>query len=519
MKRFLSAFCGLAASLTIIFPQIGLLEWVLFVPFALLCIEEKEKTPKSFRREYFSGFLFFFAFYLVCYSWLISMYPLSVTGMSRLSALGVVLFAWIGIPMFQSVGFALIIPLFKAARRKGLPRFLWPIFMGAAWCIGEWCQNFFWYGVPWVKLAIGQTEMPVLLQGASLFGSYFVTFLIISVNFYIALAIKATAKKRKVFALAAALIFASNTLFGFFNLAFYSNATYKTVRVSALQGNISGEDKWNSTYSNTMKVYRDLCEKSSEAGAKYALLPETAIPYVIEDNPFIDSDITDMACSNELNLFVGLFGRTEGGLQNAIRVYDASSEVTTTYAKRILVPFGEYIPMRELFISIVPALEEINMINRALLGGNESTVWGDGDVTFGFMICFDSIYDYIARESVLKGAEILMISTNDSWFGDSVGTAMHNAQAKLRAIENGRSVVRSANTGISSIILPTGEVVCTLKVGEKGLITADIPINNRLTLYTRIGNLFVYICIVFLGVVFLFSKKMGTFWSAVRHSR
>ena len=99
------------------------------------------------------------------------------------------------------------------------------------------------------------------------------------------------------------------------------------------------------------------------------------------------------------------------------------------------------------------------------------------------------------RDSVLNGAEIIAISTNDSWFSDSAALSMHNSQSVLRAVENGRYVVRSANTGISSIIDPMGRVVDSLGANREGYVTAEVNLRNDLTLYTRIGNVIVWLCI------------------------
>ena len=90
-----------------------------------------------------------------------------------------------------------------------------------------------------------------------------------------------------------------------------------------------------------------------------------------------------------------------------------------------------------------------------------------------------------------------MLSTNDSWFHDSAALEMHNNQARLRAVETGRSVVRAANTGISSVISPTGEIRARIGALQNGLIVEEVDINTDITLYTKIGNLFVLLCGLF----------------------
>jgi apolipoprotein N-acyltransferase len=86
------------------------------------------------------------------------------------------------------------------------------------------------------------------------------------------------------------------------------------------------------------------------------------------------------------------------------------------------------------------------------------------------------------------------VSTNDSWFFDSAAARMHNAQAQLRAVETGRCIIRAANTGISSVISSRGELLSTLPALQDGVLTASITQGDHVTLYTRIGNLFVYLC-------------------------
>ena len=117
-------------------------------------------------------------------------------------------------------------------------------------------------------------------------------------------------------------------------------------------------------------------------------------------------------------------------------------------------------------------------------------------VGIGGIICFDSIYDELTLQSVRDGADIICLSTNDSWFVDSKALYIHNAHAQLRAIENGRYVARAANTGISTSITPRGEVTSMLEPMVEGKIVFDAYATERVTLFGRIGNLFVYVLLI-----------------------
>ena len=113
------------------------------------------------------------------------------------------------------------------------------------------------------------------------------------------------------------------------------------------------------------------------------------------------------------------------------------------------------------------------------------------------MICFDSVFEDLALDSVRNGAELIIIPTNDSWFLDSTAVYMHNRQAQLRAIECGRYIVRSGNTGISSVIDDNGQVLTSLPPLVEGQVTNDAEFLSYRTLYSIIGNTFVYVLAAF----------------------
>jgi hypothetical protein len=140
---------------------------------------------------------------------------------------------------------------------------------------------------------------------------------------------------------------------------------------------------------------------------------------------------------------------------------------------------------------------ELAMLDDDVTPGSDSGIIESGRIKFGSLICFDSIYEQLTRESLIDGREVLVISTNDSWFYDSAAGRMHNAQAKLRAVESGRYVLRAANTGISSVITPAGKVIEQLEPLTAGYIVADVGARDGKTLYTLTGNFFVALCAFF----------------------
>lgn len=511
------ALGGVLTGLTLVFPSIGIIEWVSLVPaaIALISISEDEKGRR--RGIYGYGFFFFVCFYLVNYHWFIRLYPLDfVGGMTKPAALAVVFAGWVGLSVLQALVGGLVFVVFSEGAKTKTARRFFPvgaILAGALWAIFEWTQTLTWAGVPWGRLAIGQTGWLIGAQSASLFGSCFVSFLIVTVNFFVAYAIL-KADKRRLAAILASAIFVANTLFGAAIYFSYSDKG-ENVKISAVQGNISSQEKWSSELrQKTFDVYEEYTEAAAEEGADIVVWPETALPYNIDDNATMKNYVSRVAKKNGVTILCGAFtyGEDDEEYNSIVAFLPDGSMHETVYSKRHLVPFGEFVPLREVFEILIPPLTELSMISSDLGAGESAQVLELDGTNIGSLICFDSIYDELARDSVRSGAKILAISTNDSWFLDSAALDMHNAQAKLRAIENRRYVVRSANTGISSIISPRGEEKASVDRLVSAQITAEVyPVESQ-TLFTCIGNLFVYISIaaivIWLGIEKFLSKKL-----------
>ena len=120
------------------------------------------------------------------------------------------------------------------------------------------------------------------------------------------------------------------------------------------------------------------------------------------------------------------------------------------------------------------------------------------------MICYESIYGAYVSQYVRNGAQFLCVITNDGWWGDTPGYRQHFSYARLRAVENRRSIARSANTGISGFIDPRGDVMQSLGWDKRGALHADIPLNDRTTFYTRHGDYICSLAIYTLGLCLLY---------------
>ena len=520
LRYLLLAVSALLTGLTLVLPAVGFLEWLTLIGVGIFLLEMASDGSVRLRRLYGYGVFFFFCFGLVIFHWFLNLYPLEfINGMTRGAAVTVVLVAWLGLSLLQALfgglAFVLMGMTFRSALARRVP-FL-RVFLGAGvWAVYEWTQTLGWWGVPWGRLPLGQTKYLVGLQTATIFGSYFVTFMLVSVNFCFAYALLAFLRRKesgcgeavRYACLTAAILLVVQ--YGAGTVLWFSRPTGKsenTLTMAGVQGNIASGEKWSfSSTAKTKEVYRKYTLTAAEAGADVVVWPETALPFTIaEGNPFYDY-ASELAREAGVTILVGAFSEApeEKDLNyNALICFLPDGQMhETVYAKRRLVPFGEFVPLRGLIETLIPPLADLVLSGTEIAEGKGASVLVLEEGTFGSLICFDSIYEELTRDSVRDGAQVLCLATNDSWFTDSVALDMHNAQAQLRAIESGRYVLRAANTGISSVISHRGEIVEKIEPHREGAVIGTVELRTEMTPYTVLGNAFIYLLIFLLVNVF-----------------
>ncbi len=518
---------GALFALTVIFPGFGTsFGWIALIPGLLVIFTVCPDSTVKLRRLYGLGMAFFWPFYAVNFHWFFYMYPLDFAGMTRAASAVVVTVACLGLSLFQALGAALLLPLMgMATRGKWLSQYplLHPFLFAALWTALEWWQGHSgWSGVPWARLAIGQAENVLHLQSAAVFGSYFITFLIVAVNGVLAYLFLHPTKRVLCAALAVGL-FLGNMGFGVIRMAVMRDEG-TTVTAAAIQGNKGSLENWSAgTMDEVLKVYGDLSREAAAEGADIIVWPETCIPANIDRKAWVREYVTGLARECGVPILCGLFTRVSEGSPadyNSIVVALPDGSIhDTVYNKRNPVPFGEFVPFRNLVVTLIPPLAEINTLAEDIPAGEDSVVFDLPLGNVGSLICFDSIYERNAMDSIANGAQILAVSTNDSWFTDSRGVWMHHAQSQLRAIETGRYVVRSANTGVSSIINDRGEVLTLLEPLKTGYVLEKTCLSDRVTVYSVIGNVFAYVCIAICAAALLWPVGETAITRLSRHHR
>lgn len=172
-------------------------------------------------------------------------------------------------------------------------------------------------------------------------------------------------------------------------------------------------------------------------------------------------------------------------LQNSVIAWDPHTGPGARYAKQQLVPFGEYVPARKLAELVTPFLdsETVDMVP----GDGTNQTMAVAGTKVGMFVCYEAAFDFPGRDAVRDGAELLVVPTNNAWYGESEMSVQQLAMSRLRAVEHGRAVVVSAVSGVSAIVAPDGTVT-----SSTGLFTADslvgrVPLRTQTTLSDRLG--------------------------------
>lgn len=338
-----------------------------------------------------------------------------------------------------------------AVAAKRAPAALVPLACAAAFVTFEWLRSIGFMGMPFMQLGYSQAGTPLRVFAAYV-GTYGVTFVVVTIGAYLADAIARRTWRSIVPAYAAIAI----ALFAAWAFWPARHAPLPTVRVAAIQGNIEQAIKWVPG-SVRLGIDRYLAQTKSVAAFRPQLVvwPETVIPEVLNHDPATMARFGSLSRAMRTTLVVGAQELRGGRLYNALYVFGPAGGLRGTYEKRQLVPFAESFPARAA-LSWLPYVAELGGV---FSSGTVDGVYGAGPLRFAPLICWESAFADLAHAQVRDGAQLLVISTDDAWFGDTAGPYMHAQIAQLRAIENGMWVVRAAATGVTGIISPTGDYV------------------------------------------------------------
>ncbi|MBY5934248.1 apolipoprotein N-acyltransferase [Tateyamaria omphalii] len=270
--------------------------------------------------------------------------------------------------------------------------------------------------------------------------------------------------------------------------------TEKTVRL--VQPNAPQDEKWDPARIPVF-INRQIDYTADGDVPDLVVWPETALPYLLEQAQPAFDVIADAARGAPVVL--GIQRSEAGRYYNSLAVLDATGQVTQTYDKHHLVPFGEYMPLPGLFRRL--GIQSIaDRVDGGYTSGPGPQLLDMGTLGMALpLICYEAVFAHDVGASPER-PDFLMQLTNDAWFGMRSGPQQHLVQAQMRAIEQGLPLIRAANTGISAVVDPKGRITAALALNQAGYVDALLPAPGPATLYSRTGDL-PWVVLIMLGLI------------------
>lgn len=395
---------------------------------------------------------------------------------------------------------------FATAAVEGSPLPLKPWFIAVLWTAVEFLRTFFPVDFFWAALGHSQYSDKLVLQWASLGSVYIISFMIawISLYGYTLIFRKNDKKEGVVLAVTLCILFSYSA---FKLISFKSETPEKEIKVALMQPAINQYDinMKESTVFEMIDVFVNQLN-SFDRDSDLVVWHEAAMPLRIPvgfDNFDYVMERYFPRAYNFPNQIVGMdmVDREELSFFNAAG-FIQDGKIRKIYKKIKLAPFGEYLPYSEFLRSL-----GLSILVPANLGdfvrGTEHTVYDYGTFKAAILICYDGTFSENVAGFVENGAEILVNISNDAWFGDSSETFQHGMFYPFRAVETGRTVVRSANVGISEVILPDGTRENSTKFLERTTINRKVPLYKINTVYLKFGNWFIWLVYITSGLFLL----------------
>lgn len=450
----------------------------------------------SNKRTFFRGWLFGLAMFGFGVSWIhISMHRFG--GVSE------------PLSIFLTVLFVAFLALFPAltgylAKRffAGQPKHTGIFFLlaiPALWTVVEWIRGMIFTGFPWLSLGYSQIDMP-LGGAAPILGVFGLSYLLVLTSGLLIYAYTTHPQnyRKPLWAIAAIWVIP-----GLLSLVSWTQPEGDPITLSLVQGNVTQDKKWLPEQRlPTLNLYAKLSRENWSSDV--VIWPETAVPafYHIA-KPFLKS-LAQEARLNGSELLVGLPIYNDR-LKTYYNSMISLGRDESFYEKRHLVPFGEYLPLPDILGSLITFFD-IPMSDFSP-GDPEASVVKVAGIKVGISICYEDAFGEEIAYS-LPDAKLLINTSNDAWFGDSIAPHQHLEIARMRALETGRYLVRSTNTGISAFIDDKGDIISTSPQFETHVLTEKVQPMSGMTFYAIFTNMpIVIVSIGLLCIALWFRRK------------
>ena len=479
IKRIILAFAA-GALAVLALPPFNFFA-VLFVSFPILVwLLDGASGPADsgmlgrLRPAFVTGWWFGFGYFVAGLWWLANAVLMEGPGFAW-----AVPFAVFGLPAILALFFGLATALARLLWSDGLGRIA---ALSAAFGLSEWARSFVLTGFPWNTIGYAAMPAPMLMQSAEIVGLFGMSALTVFV--FSAPALVGTRRGAVTGILVALLLFCLHVGYGWFALFRLdaSNLAPPNAVIRVVQPAIDQSSKWDA--SEREKIFSRLLQLSAlpppegQPRPSHIVWPETALPFLLTENPGALSRIADMLQVGQ-SLMTGAVSFEDGvggapaRYYNTIYVIDDEGQIIGSADKIHLVPFGEYLPFEQLLrrFGLTPIAETFGGFSAADRRGLLALPGGLAAVP---LICYEAIFPALSEIDGASG-DVLLNVTNDAWYGMTPGPYQHLRQAQLRAVETRTPLVRAANSGISAVFDAGGRVAGSLPLGEAGVFDVRLP--------------------------------------------
>jgi apolipoprotein N-acyltransferase len=402
------------------------------------------------------------------------------------------------------------------------------VLFAAAWTLMEWLRSWIFTGFPWNPMAAvwSETATPIgvpIIQITPLIGTYGLSFLtVLAAAAPAVLAHRPRFRRAWLVATAPMILLIVIGAAGALRLATAKNEFVPDVKFRLVQANIPQTDRQRpSLWESQLQDYIDLSTRDRPADITHVVWGEAAVPPTF----FLNLDdrrrrgAAMAAPPSGLLITGGDRGLRDDdswtAIYNSLYVLTPDAAIVGTYDKTHLVPFGEYMPLRRF----IPFEKITGGIGDFAAGDGLKTLSVPGLPPFTPLICYEAIFSGNVTPDGQPRPRWLLNLTNDAWFGMSTGPYQHLAMARLRAVEEGLPLVRTANTGVSAVIDGYGRSVASLGLGQRGVVDSPLPTPAAaFTPFGSAGNFIPLMIATLSGALALIIQRQRTYRGSAKRS-
>jgi apolipoprotein N-acyltransferase len=385
----------------------------------------------------------------------------------------------------------------------------YPHLIAGIWTLSQAVRTFFPVDFYWSDLGHSQYNNKFFIQWASIGSTYFITFMIVWISVVIYSWLKGKKPKKESFVLVVVVVLLS--VYSVIRIyKFNSMKNIQTIKVALLQANIN-QFEANSKIKNSydiIKIYKKMLNKIDK-NTDLVVWHEASFPFAFPKGYSDFKKIWNKYFKN-----TPLFSQQIIGIdlvdylrhkQYNSAAFIKNGKIAEIYNKIKLAPFGEYMPgasVLKLFgiTQLVPS--SVGSFSR----GKTHTVYDFGKFKASALICFDGTGSENVRSFVKNGANLLVSITNDAWFYYSSAAFQHLSFYTFRSVETGKTIIRSANIGISGYIYPDGSLHSATKIFKRTIVNKKVKLYNLTSFYQKYGNVFLWLLMFYVFSIILREK-------------